>query len=141
MKRALLAALLLAAPAGARAEQALRLYCGGGFTGGGGGLMVDGSGSMTRLRMNTFATPLQYLPIEAPPQPVAEWVRLLEQAGFRRLPQGGRYNMTCSLTLGAPQGGHTVSWPGMTTPAGFPPEVHQVVDALRAAQQAYPARQ
>ncbi|RVT98575.1 hypothetical protein EOD42_00190 [Rhodovarius crocodyli] len=142
MKRALLAALLLAAPAevraGARAEQALRLYCGGGFTGGGGGVAVDSAGQLTRLRRQTFAAPLESRPIEGRPQPVAEWLRMLEGAGFRRLPRGEPSNMTCTLTMGAGPTGHFIMWRGTGTPPDLPAPVLHVIAALRRLQQDNP---
>ena len=140
MKRALwLLALLAGAPGQAGAAEMLRYFCSGGVTGAGGGVSVDADGSVSRLSMSNYASAVLSTPVPGQPQPVADWARTLEQAGFRRIPSGAPGNMTCTLALITPEGRHAIRWAGGSAlPSTWPEEVRQVTVALRALLAARP---
>ena len=129
--RLLLLCLLLLATAAHAQAPSITLYCGGGFTGGGGGVMVDADGGLHRLRQPTFATPSEVTPLPGPPAPLAEWQALLDAARFESLPRGAPSNMTCSLK----RGDHTVLWGGNRRFESLPQPLRTLVEAMRAVAQ------
>ncbi|WP_211870214.1 hypothetical protein [Neoroseomonas terrae] len=114
----MLLALLLAA-AEAPADSITR-YCGGGATGGGGGLRLDADGSATTLRRPRAGAPLVQVPTESGTT-YAEVARLLEAARFERLARGEPSNMTCSITWQRGGWSHQVRWGIGRVPAALQP--------------------
>ena len=123
--------LLLLLPGAALAQPAERitLYCGGGVTGGGGGVAADADGRLLRLRRARAGAPLEETPLEGRTAPVARWSAMLDAAGFDRLPRGEPGNMTCGVTRGA----HRVIWPSTVTPSGLPAPLRELVNEMQAA--------
>lgn len=128
--RTTLAALLLSGAAVlAQPADRIPLYCGGGFTGGGGGVAAEADGRLLRLSRPRAGAPLEEIPIEDRTAPFARWSDMLDAAGFDRLPRGAPSNMTCSLTRGT----HHVLWPGTETSGSLPAPLRDLVGEMRAA--------
>jgi hypothetical protein len=120
--------LLLVSPVAHGQAPAITLYCGGGVTGGGGGLMVDMAGTLHRLRQPRAGAPREVTPLAGPQAPLGAWQALLDAARFESLARGVPSNMTCSLSRGA----QVVLWGGPRSLDSLPPEIGAVVDAMRA---------
>jgi len=124
-------ASLLFGGAAALAEPAERitLYCGGGFTGGGGGVAAEADGRLLRLSRRQAGAPLVETPLEGRAVPYARWSALLDAARFDTLPRGEPGNMTCGVTRGA----HHVMWPSIDAPTTLPAPLRELVTEMRGA--------
>jgi len=129
--RLLLLCLLLSATAAHAQASSITLYCGGGVSGAGGGVMVDDTGTLYRLNQPAIPQRRQVIPLPGPPAPLAEWQALLDAARFESLPRGAPSNMTCSLK----RGDHTVLWGGNRRFESLPQPLRTLVEAMRAVAQ------
>ncbi len=129
--RCLAALLLLALPGLARAQPLERItfYCGGGVTGGGGGVAAQADGALLRLRRPRAGAPLEETPVEGRTAPFARWSAMLDAARFDTLPRGTPGNMTCGIARGA----HRVIWPSTVPPPGLPAPLRELVNEMRSA--------
>ncbi|MBW6397075.1 hypothetical protein KPL78_04405 [Roseomonas sp. HJA6] len=128
--RAAFAALLFGSAAAlAEPGERITLYCGGGFTGGGGGVAAEADGRLLRLRRPRAGAPLEQMSVEGRTAPYARWSALLDAARFDTLPRGEPGNMTCGITRGA----HHVMWPSTHTPTTLPAPLRDLVTEMRDA--------
>ena len=123
-------ALLLGA-AGPGPEDAITSYCGGGVTGGGGGLRITSDGTVVRLRRPLAGAPVEETRIEDRAAPYARIAALLDAVGFDRMPRGAPSNMTCSLTRRRGGQSHQVMWGIGRTPAALQPALREIEAAGR----------
>jgi hypothetical protein len=122
---------LLAGAAGPLPREAITTYCGGGATGGGGGLQLMPDGSVTRVRRPRAGAPVEETVLEGRSAPYARIAAMLEQAGFARMPRGEPSNMTCSLTWQRPGATHQVMWGIGRAPAALQPALREIEAAGR----------
>jgi hypothetical protein len=125
---ALLAAFLIAA--GEPGRDGIVTWCGGGVTGGGGGLHVAPEGAVTRIRRAQAAAPLEETRVPEHRADFARLAAMLDAAGFVRMPRGEPSNMTCSLTRRDGTRTSEVLWPIGQPPAGLRP-ILQELETLR----------
>lgn len=123
----LLAGLLLGA-AGEAPQDFITRYCGGGVTGGGGGLSVTADGTVTRLRRPRAGAPVEETVVRHDPAAYARIGALLDAARFDRMPRGEPSNMTCSITRRRGGQPHVVMW-GI---GRAPPALSEAFSALEA---------
>ena len=124
-----LAAILLIG-AGEPAPDGIVTWCGGGVTGGGGGLHVAPDGAVTRLHRALAGAPLEQTRVPERRADFARLAAMLDTAGFARIPRGEPSNMTCSLARRDGARTHEVLWPIDQPPARLRP-ILQEIDALR----------
>jgi hypothetical protein len=122
---------LLAGAAGPLPREAITTYCGGGVTGGGGGVQITPDGAVTRFRRPRAGAPVEETPLEGLSAPYARIAAMLDQAGFARMPRGEPSNMTCSLTWQRPGGRHQVLWGIGRAPAALQPALREIEAAGR----------
>lgn len=128
--RGIAVALLLGlGTAQAQPDERITFYCGGGVTGGGGGVAADPDGRLLRLRRPRAGAPLEELPVEGATAAHERWSAMLDTAGFDRMPRGEPGNMTCGLTRGAKR----VIWPTPHVPPTLPAPLREVIAEMRAA--------
>ena len=107
---ALLAAVLLGA-AGEAPGDGIARYCGGGVTGGGGGVSVTAAGTVTRLRRpRAGAPPEEQVIRHGETAAYARIAALLDAARFESMARGEPSNMTCSITRRRDGRSHQVMW-------------------------------
>lgn len=122
---ALLALPLLIGGAGELPNGSIVRYCGGGVTGGGGGLRIDPDGSVLRFHRARAGAPIEETPVETR-APYARIAALLDAAGFKHLPRGAPSNMTCSLTRWRDGRSHVVMWGIGHAPAALQPALREI---------------
>jgi hypothetical protein len=131
---AVLLALLAALPAQAQAQPADRitLFCRGGVTGGGGGAIALGDGTLLRTRQPRAGAPVEQEALPGRVAPIARWQALLDAARFETLPGGARGNLACSLSRQRDGRAHGLGW---SATADLPAPLRQVVSEMQAAVQ------
>ena len=117
-----------AAAFGPAPTDSLTVGCTGGFSGGGGGLIVTGNGEILEWGQQTYAPPRTYRLVRVDTAATAAIYRELVRIGFRKLPAGEPANVTCSIEVSGPSGSHSVSWPLGRPPAA----VKSLYEKLRA---------
>ncbi|BDG72778.1 hypothetical protein [Roseomonas fluvialis] len=128
---ALAVAALLAGAAGPAPGEAIVTYCGGGATGGGGGLQLTPDGSVTRLRRPRAGAPVEETLLDGRSAPYARIAAMLEAAGFAGLPRGAPSNMTCSIAWRRHGASHQVMWGIGQAPAALRPALAEIEAAGR----------
>lgn len=103
-------------PAPVRTDTAIA-GCSGGFTGGGGGVVVTSRGEIIQWAQDTYAPPRRYRTLRTDSAAAAAIFAELARIRFRSLPEGKSSNVTCSLELTGAGGAHAVSWPLGRPPA------------------------
>lgn len=128
MRRHLLVLLVLPLVLGAAGEplpDAIIRYCGGGITGGGGGLRIEPDGRVVRLRRPRAGAPVEETVLDGS-APYARVAALLDTAGFDRMPRGAPSNMTCSITRWRGGRSQVVMWGITQTPAALQPALREM---------------
>lgn len=105
---------------------AITSYCGGGVTGGGGGLRIAPDGAVVRLRRPHAGAPLEETRLEDRAEAYARIAALLDTARFERMPRGEPSNMTCSLARRRGGQSHLVMWGIGRAPAALQPALREM---------------
>lgn len=130
---AALLAVLLPLQAAAQAPDRITLYCGGGVSGGGGGAIAQGDGTLIRTSRASATAPVMEEALPGRMAPTARWHALLDAARFETLQSGPRGANTCSLSRRRGGSAHGLGWRGPGVPAEMPAALRQVVEEMQAA--------
>ncbi len=102
--------------------------CTGGFSGGGGGILVTTAGEIVSWTQATFAAKRDYHLLRVDTAAAGGVFRELARIRFRTINYSKPDNMTCSLELTGPGGHHSVDWPIDRPPAS----VRAIYDRVNA---------
>ena len=124
-RAALLALSLLVGAAGDAPPDAIIRYCGGGISGGGGGLRIEPDGRVVQLRRARAGAPVEERLLDATAS-YAHIAALLDAAGFEQMPRGAPSNMTCSITWRRGGRPHVVMWGISRAPPALQPALREM---------------
>lgn len=123
--------IAVAAPSDAGSQAgSITLYCGGGATGDGGGLIAQADGALLHIGRERPEEPDILKRTTIPREQVRGWHAMLDAAGFDTLPRGEPSNMTCSLSRESLHREHRILWGGNRQ---LPEALRAIVEEIWAA--------
>jgi hypothetical protein len=92
-------------------EESLSWGCSGGFTGGGGGVVVHRDGAIHRWSRPTYRDPVEQSFVRSDPAAARGLFDELQRIHFTSIRYNKPSNMTCHITLRQGESTHAVAWP------------------------------
>ncbi|HEY0595799.1 hypothetical protein [Sphingopyxis sp.] len=128
---AIAVAIAVATPSDAGSQTgSITLYCGGGATGDGGGLIAQADGALLHVGRERPGEPHILKRTTIPLEQVRRWHAMLDTARFDSMPRGEPSNMTCSLSRRSPRREHLIFWGGNRQ---LPKALRAIVEEMWAA--------